>query len=363
MPEARPSPSTPGLPPAVGAHADRVEAGLVAFLDEALPRLTALHTALQPLADELRDVVLRGGKRLRPVLLLVGHELAGGDADAVVPAGVAVELLHTCALLHDDVIDDAPTRRGATTTHARFADEHRATGGAGEPTRHGEAVAILLGDLAFVHADQALLRCHVAPDRLLAGLATFGLLREEVMGGQALDVHAAAIRSTDPDLALQVATLKSGRYSVTRPLQLGAVLAGADGELLEWLGAVGEPLGRAFQLRDDLLGVFGAEATTGKSAAGDLAEGKRTLLVAEAWARLDDDGRAVLADRLGADDLTEPQAATLRGLLEDSGARGAVEARIEAEVTDARSALADLPEVAARETLAGLLQWFVDRTG
>ena len=363
-PDAEAGPDRPGagLPAGAVARARTIETGLRQLLDDVLPGLVQLHPALVPLADELRDFVRRGGKRLRPVLLLLGHELAGGDADDVVGAAVAAELLHTCALLHDDVIDDAPTRRGHPTTHVTFARRHADQGGAGTPARYGEAVAVLLGDLAFVYADAALLDCRVPPERLLAGLRAFVQLREEVMAGQALDVHAAATRSVDPDLALQVATLKSGRYSVTRPLQLGAVLAGADDDLLATLAAVGEPLGRAFQLRDDLLGVFGDQATTGKSASGDLAEGKRTLLVAEAFTRLAGPARDELADRLGAADLTDAQADRLRDHLEACGARGAVEDRIAAEVAAARTALDDLPAGPARDTLAHLTTWFHGRT-
>ena len=349
------------LPAAAVRHATAVDDALARFHAAVLPRLTALHPALGPLADELGGFVARGGKRLRPVLLLLGHEAAGGDADDVLGAAVAVELLHTCALLHDDVIDAAPTRRGHPTTHVTFADRHTRMAGAGDADRYGEAVAILLGDLAFVHADEALLDSTVPADRLLAGLRAFVRLREEVMAGQVLDVHAAAARSTDPDLALRVATLKSGRYSVTRPLQLGAVLAGADAALLATLERFGEPLGRAFQLRDDVLGVFGDQAATGKSATGDLAEGKRTLLVAEAWARLDDDDRAVLADRLGAPDLTADEAADLRDRIEACGARAAVEDRIATEVGAARRALPELPAGPARDALAELAGWFSER--
>lgn len=353
----------PTLPAAAAAHAATVERALTRFHDDALPRLVDLHPALAPLADELRGFVSRGGKRLRPVLLLVGHELADGDPANVIGAAVAVEMLHTCALLHDDVIDDADTRRGHPTTHVSFAARHAREAGAGDAGHYGEAIAILLGDLAFVHADEALLTCDVPAARLLAGLRTFVQLREEVMAGQVLDVHAAATRATDVELALRVATLKSGRYSVTRPLQLGAVLGGADAELLAALERVGEPLGRAFQLRDDVLGVFGDDEATGKSASGDLAEGKRTLLIAEAWARLDTEGRARLDDRLGAPDLTAAEAADLRGRLQDSGARAAVEERITSEVDAARRALEDLPAGTARDVLDELTTWFTDRTG
>ena len=220
----------------------------------------------------------------------------------------------------------------------------------------------MLGDLAFVHADAAMLQCRVPPDRLVDGLAAFVRLREEVMAGQFLDVHAAATASVDADLALQVATLKSGRYSVTRPLQLGAVLAGASPDLLVDLERVGEPLGLAFQLRDDLLGVFGDQARTGKSATGDLAEGKRTLLVAEAVGRLEGADRDLLVDRLGAPDLTEAEADRLRGVIETSGARRAVEDRVADEVAAARAAIDALPPGTARDALSELTGWFHDRT-
>jgi geranylgeranyl diphosphate synthase, type I len=350
------------LPTAVQELAAVVEVALRAHLDDTLPALRDLHPDLAPVADELQDYVLQGGKRLRPVLLLLGHRATGGEVEDVLGPAVAVELLHTCALLHDDVIDAAPTRRGRPTTHTAFADRHRRSGWAGDPDAYGEAMAILIGDLAFVAADEAFLTAAVAPDRLLDGLRWFGRLRTEVMAGQTLDVHAAAVRSTAVDLALTVATLKSGRYSVTRPLQIGAVLGGADDALVAGLGAVGEPLGRAFQLQDDLLGVFGDQAETGKSATGDLAEGKRTLLIAEAWARLDDPGRAQLAVGLGDPRLTPERADRLRALIADCGARDVVEARIAAELAAARDALdgLDLP-AEVEETLRGLTAWFADR--
>jgi geranylgeranyl diphosphate synthase, type I len=183
------------------------------------------------------------------------------------------------------------------------------------------------------------------------------------MIGQALDLHAATARLTDRDLALQVATLKSGRYSVARPLEIGAVLGGADERLVAGLLAVGDPLGRAFQLADDLLGVFGDPDTTGKSTSSDLAEGKRTLLVAEAAARLDDAGRVTLEAALGHGDLDAPTVDRIRVLLTDSGAVTAVRAEIDACVEEADRALralslpgaaaSALAEVAATSATAG----------
>ncbi len=359
--DATPSPSP--APQVLDQLRRRVDAALATALDQLLPRVEELHPSMVPLTDELRTFSA-GGKRIRPALLLLGFEAAGGRRlDAVEGPALALELLHTCALLHDDVIDQAPTRRGRPSVHEAFAARHAERGWQGDADAYGRAIAILLGDLAFVHADELFLSAKVPDQALLAAFRRFTLLREEVMAGQALDLHAATVRSTDRELALRVATLKSGRYSVARPLEIGAVLAGADDELLAGLHAFGDPLGRAFQLADDLLGVFGDAGTTGKSASSDLAEGKRTLLVAEAWARLDAEGRARLEAGLGRSDLDEAAAEDLRTLLEDCGARAATEQEIDRSSSAARAALDGLTlPPAARDGLRAVADYLGRRS-
>jgi geranylgeranyl diphosphate synthase, type I len=332
-----------GPPDVLRRLAAEIDTELNDALDRLLPRLTDVHPSLTAVADELRAFVA-GGKRVRPVLLLLGFEAAGGTArQAVHGPALALELLHTCALAHDDVIDRAPERRGRPSIHHGFAARHRAAEWSGDALNYGEAVAILVGDLAFVQADDLFLSAHVPDRALLAALRRFTVLREEVMVGQYLDLQAATSRTTDRDLALTVATLKSGRYSVARPLEIGAELAGADAALLDGLRAFGDPLGRAFQVRDDLLGVFGEQEATGKSASSDLVEGKRTLLVAEAAARLAPADRAVLEAGLGDPTLDADRAAELRRLMVASGARDATEDYVRAAVADARTALDGLP--------------------
>jgi geranylgeranyl diphosphate synthase, type I len=347
----------------VSALLDRLRKQLDVALGERLElrlaRLLAHHPELAPVCDSLRGFV-DGGKRIRPMLLVLGYLAAdGGDPDDVVGPALALELLHTCALVHDDVIDRADTRRGRPAVHRAFADRHRVGDWGGDAASYGEAVAILAGDLALVHADDLFLDASVPTERLLAGFRHFTLLREEVMAGQFLDLQSATTRQADRDLALRVATLKSGRYSVTRPLEVGAVLAGATDDLVDGLRRFGDPLGRAFQVRDDLLGLFGDPSTTGKSTSSDLVEGKRTLLVAEAHARLDDAGRAELDAGLGDPRLDDARAARLRRLIEDSGARAAAEDYVAASLDEALTALdalaiAAAPADALRE-LAGRL--------
>lgn len=350
-------------PPELERLRMRVDEALAGYLDVALPRLTGLHPSLDPLAAELRAFVLGGGKRVRPALLLTGYRAGGGDdIDAVLGPALALELLHTCALIHDDIIDAAPTRRSRTSAHVHFAREHRTAGWAGDSDLHGVAVAILLGDLAFVQADELFLSATVPADRLLAALSRFATMREEVMAGQYLDLYAAASRSMSRELAITVATTKSGRYSVARPLELGAVLAGADDEVIAGLVRVGEPLGRAFQVRDDVLGVFGSEQVTGKSIASDLREGKRTLLIAEAAARLPEKDVAVLESLLGDPTLDPAGVQRIRMLLRDSGGLEATLAYVDDAVT---SALAELDRMAlapdATATLRAMAEYLRDR--
>lgn len=359
-PEPRPS---SGLPPTLATLTEVVEASLHDAVRPALARVTDLHPALTPWADELRGMLAAGGKRLRPALLLLGHRAVGGDRDdTVLPAALALELLHTCALLHDDLLDDADTRRGRTTAHVSFAATHDDHGWAGTADRYGAAAAVLVGDLAFVVADELFLDADVADDRLLRALRVFTTLREEVMAGQALDVQAAAARLTSRELALTIAATKSGRYSVARPLEIGALLGGAAEDRAAALAAAVEPLGQAFQVRDDLLGVFGDADTTGKSAADDLREGKRTLLIAEALARADLRDRELLERLLGDPELDDEQVARARRVIERTGAVDAVRTWIDDAVSAGLAAVDGL-DVAddARATLREVGEWLAGR--
>ena len=352
------------VPAGVARRAAVVDAALRPAVAPALERVRALHPSLAPWADELDGMLAAGGKRLRPALLLLGHAAVAPDDDEqrALPPALALELLHTCALLHDDLLDDAGTRRGRTTAHVRFAARHRERDWAGDADRYGAAAAVLVGDLAFVAADDLFLQGEVPAARLLAGLRAFTVLREEVMAGQALDVQAAAARLTDRDLALTIAAAKSGRYSVARPLEIGALLGGADASTAAAIAAAAEPLGQAFQVRDDLLGVFGDQGTTGKSAAGDLREGKRTLLVAEAAARLDTERRAQLDALLGDPGLDEDGVEQARALLRASGGVEATRAWVDDAVARGLEAVSGLDiDERARSALLELGRWLAGR--
>jgi geranylgeranyl diphosphate synthase type I len=349
------------VPRAVLRHVPAIEAAVATASAELAAGLTALDPALAPAGDALIEAA-GSGKRLRPALVCWAFEAhGGGAATRVLGPAVAIEMVHTCALIHDDVIDRSDTRRGVPSVHARFAALHAAhwTGSAAD---YGRSVAILLGDVALAAADAHLMAADVDATARTRAHAAFTRLRIEVMAGQFLDVDAAARADVDRARALMIATLKSGRYSVSRPLELGALLAGADDTTAAALLAVGDPLGVAFQLGDDLLGVFGDPAETGKPAASDLAEGKRTLLVAETLARLDPAAAATFTAALGDSTLDEEDAVRLRRTIEDCGARAAVEEHLVACVEQAHLAIGRLPLPAANRTELGeLADWLVAR--
>jgi geranylgeranyl diphosphate synthase type I len=306
----------------------RVGAALETFLDEQAERLAPLGGDAARLLAEARASVA-GGKRFRAAFCYWGFRALAepGDRateDALVRACAALELLHASALVHDDYMDASDTRRGRPATHRGFAEEHRSDGWRGDPEQYGASAAILLGDLLLSWSDELLRRCGLPLDRVVAALDVYERCRTEVISGQFLDVSVQARGVADVDAAMTVLRYKSAKYSIERPLHIGATLAGATAEQLSELSAFGLPLGEAFQLRDDLLGVYGDPSATGKPAGDDLIEGKRTVLVALA---LDGAPRAAAArlDAALGTPLDAAQVAELQAVIDDSGAHEQVE--------------------------------------
>ncbi|MDQ1438314.1 MAG: geranylgeranyl diphosphate synthase, type [Acidimicrobiaceae bacterium] len=319
--------------------ASRVQQRIDEVLVAELGRWRTVDPDLAAPLDALRRLVLAGGKRLRPAFCHWAFVGAGGDPDAarVVDAGAALELLHTFALIHDDIMDGSITRRGLDATHVLFQDLHAAGQWHGEARRFGEGVGILVGDLAFVYADLFL---RDAPGD---ALDVFTELRLEVNIGQYLDLLGTVRRDASVDAARRICIYKSGRYTTERPLHLGAALAGRLNELQDPLTAFGAPLGEAFQLRDDLLGVFGDTAVTGKPVGEDLREGKPTALYALAAAEADGAAAELLARRFGSPDLAEDEITQLQEVLVATGAKDKVEARIGELLDQSLLALARTP--------------------
>lgn len=335
-----------------------VEARLAAHLDALSEELTLLGPDTADLVSATADM-LAGGKRLRAAFCYWSWRAHGGDPgdtevrDAVLGAGAALELFQAAALFHDDVMDDSDTRRGRPAAHRAFAAMHARRAWSGDAGRFGGSAAILLGDLALIASDRELTAAFdgLAPSSVARARAVFDRMRTEVTVGQYLDVLAQVLPwgadpVADEERARQVIRAKSARYSVEHPLSLGATLAGADAVALERCRDRGLPLGEAFQLRDDLLGVFGEPATTGKPAGDDLREGKRTVLVSRALASATADDGALLVASLGRADLSSAEIERLREVLHRSGAVDSVEALISSLAAPALHALetSDLAE-------------------
>jgi geranylgeranyl diphosphate synthase, type I len=333
-------------------------------LDEHLRRqrelLSAQSPDLLPLVGAAADL-LASGKRLRPAFCYWGWLGAGaGDVDAIVKAAACLEFFHAAALIHDDLIDDSDTRRGMPSAHRRFALVHEKSGWQGDPSRFGNAAALLLGDLCLGWSDELLNTAGLSEPALRRGRPVFERMRTELIGGQYLDVLEQVSGALDPvgqaARARQVIKHKSARYSVEQPLLLGGSLAGGTEQLLAAYSAYGLALGEAFQLRDDVLGVFGDPDRTGKPAGDDLREGKRTLLVAYALERATPAQTHAVETLLGNQLLDGAGVDTLRAILVDTGALERVEGLVDDLVASAAAALAEAPVAPdARDALAELI--------
>ena len=356
-------PASRVAPPTLAEIARRVDGRIDRLLSSEIERWTSADGELGEPFSALRDLILAGGKRLRPAFCHWAFVGAGGHPDdpRVIDAGAALELLHTFALIHDDIMDGSSTRRGTETVHVGFEERHALDGWRGEGRRFGEGVAILVGDLAFVYAD------HLLADAPPAAAGVFTELRIEVNVGQYLDLVGTARGRIGADEARRISRYKSGKYTVERPLHLGAALAGRLDDLAGALSGYGLPLGEAFQLRDDLLGVFGDETVTGKPVGEDLREGKPTVLYATAWEKATATGRAGRAalrvlERYGAPDLDGDDISALQDVLVETGAVEEVERAIEELVARAVVALDAAPISApARHALGDLAHYVAGR--
>lgn len=322
------------------AFISRVNSRCAAFLEERHADVSAISPDGAPLATSLMELT-RGGKKLRPVLAWIGWIGTGGSAEAGSPVedlGVALELFQAAALVHDDVIDRSATRRGQPSTHIRFEELHRNSGFSSSSQHFGTSGAILSGDLALAWAGQAFARAERAAGTVGRGDSSareaFQEMHTSVITGQYLDV-LAEVREPAPTeqeavaRARNVLRYKAAKYSTEYPIVLGCALAGGSRELGEAFAAAALPVGEAFQLRDDLLGIFGDPSTTGKPVGDDLREGKRTELIAYGLFRSPEAESRELNAMLGDPGLTEDDVDRAREILTSSGAVAEVERSID----------------------------------
>lgn len=292
--------------------------------------LSSIGSELIPVCDALESFLLDGGKRLRPLFAYAGFLAAGKDPSKEdIRAFTSLELLQACALIHDDLMDKSDTRRGKPAIHRHFENLHQSQAMNGLSEQFGEAAAVLLGDLALVWSDHMLHTSGITSQSLLSALTVHDEMRIELMAGQYLDVREAGEKNPSVDRSLRIARYKSGKYTIERPLHLGAAIAIPDAssrkDLTFALSSYGLPLGEAFQLRDDLLGIFGDPETTGKPAGDDIREGKRTVLMAMTFERATESAKEKLTSLLGNENLTSSDIEDARTLITESGSVKVVE--------------------------------------
>jgi geranylgeranyl diphosphate synthase type I len=347
----------------------RVQLALDEHLERQRTVLAELGPAMGPLVEAVAQL-LSGGKRLRAAFLYWGWRACGGaDDEAAVRAASAMEIFQASALLHDDVMDNSDLRRGRPTAHRAFAAEHSHQGWNGDPDRFGHAAAILAGDLCLNWTDEVFTGSGLPVEALHRARPQFDRMRTQLMGGQYLDVLEGAQGWADLGYAerlarsLLVIRYKSAQYSVGHPLLIGARAAGADQGTLAALSDYGLALGEAFQLRDDVLGVFGDPEHTGKPAGDDLREGKHTALVAHTLELADPSGAELIAASLGDPDLDDATVSSCRRVIAGSGALAAIESMIGAGAAVARTSLAAAPSLTAegRDALDALIAITTDR--
>jgi len=338
-------------------------------VSSAMTRIAAFVAPLGLPADELLDPLASlssRGKRLRAKLLVMAHEAAGGGRrEAAVRVAAALELFQVAALVHDDVLDDSDTRRGLPSTHRVIESVHAESHWRGDGARFGTSGAILAGDLALMACMSELVGALAGCEADVAAAVgdRFSHMASVCTAGQYLDLRLAAqplesLPHAREDI-LDVMRAKTASYTTVGPLALGAALAGSSSHMVDQWAAIGLPLGIAFQLRDDVLGVIGSEAQTGKPAGDDLREGKPTLLLAHALANSDAAGREFIADAVGGD---AQSVAAAVSVLVRSGAIDAAETEITRLAGDARTLLESVPMASVhREQLLAFFDATTDR--
>lgn len=350
-------------------YTEALTAELASFLEAQRAILAGVSADTLPLVDALRDLT-RGGKRLRALLCYWGWRGAGGGRTdtAVVRAGVALELFQAAALIHDDIIDRSDTRRGAPSVHRRFSNTHGSMGWHLDGDRFGEGAAILAGDMCLSFSEEVFAAVGPRTAHGTTARAIFNRMRTEVMAGQYLDIlEEVAGPGQAPgsavDRAMNILRYKSAKYSTEHPLMLGGALAGAPADLIDAYSDFALPLGEAFQLRDDVLGVFGDPAITGKPAGDDLREGKRTVLIAQALNLAAPAEARLITEHLGQPALTDALVGRIRNIIVESGALQATEDLITERSAAAYEALDRLTvDGLSRAALDQLAQAAIKRT-
>ncbi len=335
--------TSPGFKELLETFRQKLEQELESWLAAKATHATSEVREADELTQVLSEYLLRGGKRMRPALLYYAYRACGGRVDEqVIPLSMAVELLHTYLLIHDDIMDRAELRRGEPAAHVVYRSLHSSRGWSGDGGHFGESVAILLGDLAQAYSVELFTSVEAEKSAWNELRRGFSAMCQEVIIGQYLEFTAGFREELGEEELLKVLRMKSGRYSVEWPIHLGAILAGAPPKMRQTLRRYGRVMGEAFQLQDDLLGIFGDAERVGKPVGADLAEGKYTVLIHHTLNRATPEGRDLVLSALGNLEVTTAEVARVRKTIRATGADDKVIRMIETRMDTALATLSDL---------------------
>lgn len=329
------------LPVNIDILREEVSSLLSGFLDDKSEQASS-QELVPGIPGMIKYFITAGGKRIRPLLCVAGWHAAGGRdvPDMVLRTAAALEMYQAFALIHDDIIDKSTTRRFQPTLHRALAERYADS----RDARHlGESAAILIGNMALTWSDELFTNSGVPAEQRVAVGRLIDVMREEMHYGQYLDLMTSIGPIDDQQAPMKVIRYKTAKYTIERPLHIGATIAGGDAALIEALSRFALPLGDAFQLRDDLLGLFGDPATTGKPVWDDLREGKRTAVMALAAHQADGFQRRLLEDHVGDSELDEEDARRVLDVVIATGAPAKIEEMIADRYAEALAALRDLP--------------------
>ncbi|OBF55513.1 polyprenyl synthetase [Mycobacterium sp. 852002-53434_SCH5985345] len=343
-------------------RSDVRHAVLAHLADFVAPRRRELDDTRIDAASDILTAFISGGKCVRSTFAYLGWLCGAAPCEAALQAAASFELLHVFALLQDDVMDGSTERRGRPSAHLHFAQWHRERGLSGSARRFGESAAILLGDLCLIWSEQMLRESGVPPGRLQQAWPRYDTMRTELAIGQFGDLTTDVRHMPPLEAVLDVARRKSGNYTVRRPLEIGAAMSGCDDRTMTRLGRYGAAVGEAFQLRDDVLGIFGSPATTGKPCSGDLLERKATSVVVAAHQLADPTTRAAMNELMNGHVLDDDALDRWKALIVKTGAVAMIEEMISDRVASAREHLGDTPiDEAVRAALDEMAAACTDR--
>jgi geranylgeranyl diphosphate synthase type I len=293
---------------------------LAVFLDEKVADASRISTYTREVAVSVKEYTLRGGKRLRPIFCIYGYKcLSDSNIEAILDVSISLELLQSSLLIHDDIMDEDELRRGEKTFHIVCKELCERHFGKTKSTKFGESIAIVTGDLLEAYGEEVLAKSPFHSDYIKNALAAYADIVKDVGYGQILDIAAERRGSFNEDEILTVHELKTASYTIEGPLHIGALLAGADDADLQILSNYGVPLGLAFQIQDDILGLFGAEEKTGKPVGSDIREGKKTLLILHALENCTEVEKALILNALGNEHVTAEEIDTVRAIVRKTG--------------------------------------------